>query len=129
MSKIDILAFKSYSYDTDSFIEDIICYSRNSILLIFDFDKIAVYHKPSTINFKKRSIRFCKTKNQKLNYYISPLLFLVNTVIFIKFFLMIYWKYRPRIYWIENSYAAVIAGILRKCQLCEKSIYIPGIGL
>lgn len=126
MSKIDILAFKSYSYDTDSFIEDILFYSRNSILLISDFDKITVRYKPSNINFRESTISYFKTKNYKLNYYISPLLLGVNMFIFIKVVSTICWKYRPKVCWIENSYAAVIAGILRKCNLCGKSIYVPG---
>jgi len=126
MSKIDILAFKNYSYDSDSFIEDILCYSRNSILLISDFDKITVQHKPSNINFGKRTIRFYRAKSLRLNYYISPLLLWVNMFIFIKLLSKICWKYRPKVCWIENSYAAVIVGILRKCNLCDKSIYVPG---
>lgn len=121
-----MLAFKMYSYDSDSFIEDIICYSNKSIILIYDFDKIVVQYKPSNINFSKSIIRLYKTKNSRLNYYISPLLLLVNMVIFIKLFLMVCWKYRPKVCWIENSYAALIVGILRKCHLCDKSIHVPG---
>lgn len=121
-----MLAFKMYSFDTDSFIEDIICYSNKSIILVFDFDKITVQYKPSNINFEKTTVRYCRTKNSKLNYYISPLLLLVDMLILIKIFLTICWKYRPKICWIENLYAALVVGVLRQFRLCGKSIYIPG---
>lgn len=126
MNKLDILVFKQYSSDTDSFIEDIIDYNSNSIILIFDFDKIMVRYKPSNINFKKNTISFFKTKSYKVNYYISPFLFLITMVQFLKLFLFICCKYRPKVFWIENAFAAVIVGLLRKCHLCGKSIYLPG---
>ena len=126
MNKIDVLAYKSYSYDTDSFIEDIICYSPNSIILIFDFDKIHVHYKPANIRFRKNDIKFLKFNNQRLNYYLSPFLLLLYFLIYIRLFTTICWRYRPKVCWIENSYAALIIGILRKFRMCNKSIYVPG---
>lgn len=126
MTRIDILAYKMYSYDTDAFIEDIIDYSNNSIILIHDFDKITVSYKPSNVKFNKITIRSFSTNNSKLNYYLSPLLLLIHSFMLTKLFLIICWKYRPKVCWIENVYAAVIVGVLRKCHLCGKSIHVPG---
>lgn len=126
MSKIDILAFKNSSYDSDSFIEDILSYSKNSILLISDFDKITVHHKPSSTNFEKKTIRYYGTIINKLNYYFLPFFFVANTFIFLKLFLILCCKYRPRICWVENYCAASIVGFLRRLGLCGKSIYVPG---
>ncbi|MBU0477589.1 glycosyltransferase [bacterium] len=126
MSRIDILAYKTQSYDTDSFIEDILRYSKNSVLLIFDFDEITVHHKPSNISLKNKTIRFFKTKNHKLNYYLSPLLLVVHIFIIFKLFFVLCYKYRPKVCWIENSYVALIVGFLRRLGLCSKSIYGAG---
>lgn len=126
MNKLDILIFKQYSSDTDSFIEDILDYKSNSVILIVDFDKIMVRYKPSNINFKKNTILLFKTKSYKLNYYISPLIVFINMVKILKLFSFICWRYRPKVFWVENSYAALIVGFLRKCHLCGKSIYLPG---
>lgn len=126
MNKIDVLAYKTNSYDTESFIEDILSYSKKSILLISDFDKITVQYKPADIRFDKKEIRFCRTKIQKLNYYISPLLLAIDMFIFFKLFFTLCYKYRPKICWMENSYVALVVGVMRKLGLCDKSIYVPG---
>lgn len=126
MSKIDILAFKMYSSDTESFIDDIIGYSRNSIILVYDLDKIIVHYKPSNINFKEDTLVYFKTHNDRLNYYISPFLCIIHILRFLKLFLVICRRYRPKVAWIENTYAGMIVGFLRKCHLCDKSIYLPG---
>lgn len=126
MSKIDILAFKMYSSDTESFIDDIIGYSRNSIILVYDLDKISVHYKPPNVNFKENTLVFFKTQNDKLNYYISPLLYSIYLLRLLKLFLFICWRYRPKVAWIENTYAGMIVGFLRKFHLCDKSIYLPG---
>ncbi len=126
MVKIDMLAFKMYSSDTESFIEDIISYSKNSIILVYDLEKITVQYKPSYINLKEDILVYFKTKNDKLNYYVSPFLCIIHILRFFKLFLVICSRYRPKVAWIENTYAGMIVGFLRNCHLCDKSIYLPG---
>jgi glycosyltransferase involved in cell wall biosynthesis len=123
--RIDILVYKMYSSDTDCFIEDILNYSRNSIILVFDFDKITIKYMPLNTNFKNIPILFFKTKSHRLNYYLCPLIFIVNMIILLKLFISICWRYRPKICWIENCYVGLIVGILNKCRICDKSIYLP----
>jgi glycosyltransferase involved in cell wall biosynthesis len=119
MVKADILAFKMNSSDTESFENDIINYSKNSIILIHDLEKITVRYKPSNIYLKDNIIWYFKTKNHKYFY-------IFNTVKILKLFFLICWKFRPRVVWVENTDAAVIVGLLRKCRLCDESIYVPG---
>jgi len=126
VEKIDVLAYKTNSYDTQSFIEDILSYSPNSILLVSDFEKITVRYAPDNIEFTNKEIRFCRTRFQKFNYYISPLLLIIDMLIFFKLFFTLGYKYRPRICWMENTYVALVVGIMRRLGLCEKSIYVPG---
>jgi len=122
MNRIDILAYKMYSYDTDAFIRDVLNYSKNSIIVVFDFDKIIIHHKPSNIEFKKDTIYY----PSKRNLYFKLLWYPIYLWQLTKLLFAICWKYRPRICWIENTDAAVIVGILRRLHLCAKSIYLPG---
>src|SRR3989338_2404892 len=122
MNRIDILAYKMYSYDTDAFIRDVLNYSKNSIIVVFYFDKIAIHYKPSHIEFKKDTIYY----PSKRNLYFKLLWYPIYLWQLTKLLFAICWKYRPRICWIENTEAALIVGILRKLHLCNKSIYLPG---
>lgn len=122
MNRIDILAYKMYSYDTDAFVRDVLNYSKNSIIVVFGFDKIAIYHKPSHIEFKNDTIYY----PSKRNLYFKLLWYPIYLWQLTKLLFAICWKYRPRICWIENTEAALIVGILRKLHLCNKSIYLPG---
>lgn len=126
MNRIDVLAFKMYSYDTDAFVEDILRYSRNSILLVHYFDKIVTQYKPPGVKLKANIINYINIRNQSMNYYFSPVVFLINIFLKCKLFLLICWKYQPKVCWMEDIYSALFIGLLRKFHLCKKSIYIPG---
>lgn len=126
MDKIKILAYKMDSYDTDFFIREVGNYSKNSIILVFDFDKIVVHHKPSNVYFKKETMNFVNIKYSKFRRSCSALSFFLTLEMFVKLFSMLCWKHRPEICIIESPYVAVVVGILQKFKLCGKSIYIPG---
>lgn len=123
MVKADILAFKMNSSDTESFENDIINYSKNSIILIHDLEKITVRYKPSNIYFRDNTVWYFKTKDYKYFYIFINF---INVAKLIKLFFLICWRFRPGVVWVENTDAAVIVGLLRKCHLCDKSIYVPG---
>lgn len=125
MNKIDILVFKTDSFDTDSLAEEIIGYSSNSIIIVLGYDrKVRFQYKPTYTKLGQDSIKLFKFKNPKLNVHFSPLLFLFEHLIFIKILLWVCWKYRPKICLIEITYPALIVGILKKFRLCDKVIYI-----
>lgn len=131
MKRIDVLAFKAYSYDTDSFVKDVLGYSKNSILLIsYQFDKIIFYYHPSNIRIKNKEIRFwnwdSRIRNNKLSYYLAPLILTMNIILYFKLLVTLCYRYRPKICWLENSYVALIVGFLRRLGLCGRSIYVPG---
>lgn len=115
-----------YSYDTNSFVDNIINYSNNSIILVFDFEKIIIHYKPLDIKFKKSTINFIKIKNKQLYNILSVLILPINVLIITKLISVIMFKYRPKVCWIENTYAAIVVGVLRKLCLCDKSIYLSG---
>jgi len=125
MHKVDVLAYKFDVDNTDSFNEDIISYSRNSIILNWSLKKIWVQYKPANIEFKKTTMNFFNIREQKWRYFFSPLITIVYVIQVFKFFLPICWKFRPKIFVVENFVEGLIAGIIRKCNLVDKTIYLP----
>ena len=126
MNRIDILAFIPDSIDTEIFIEDAISYSNNSIILLFDNENIKVGYKSPNVNFGKTIFKHYKYKKQSSNYLIMFLNFLSFCLLFTRLLTVICWKYRPKVCWIGNTHAATVVGILRKLNLTNKSIYVPG---
>ncbi len=126
MKNIDLLAYKIYSYDTESFVSDVLKYYKNSIILVFDFEKIACWHKPSDMPQDFKTQYFCSFNSKTLNKWLSPIRFFVNTLLL---FSLISWsiiKFRPKICWMENTYAAFISGIFRKLKFTTKTFYLSG---
>jgi len=121
-NRVDILAFKMESFDTEDFIKELISYSRDCIILVVDFDKMVIKYKPQNVSFQRNVFEFHKTKSNKLNNLILPFLFLLDILLLIRIFAAICFKYRPRICWIENLYVTFIIGILKKFHLCGKLI-------
>lgn len=129
MTKIDILMIVIDAWENDSLIKDIVTYNNNSIIVNTSHDgtKMWISYKPHTItNFERPTIYFLKTKSERLNYYISPILFWIRSFTIFMYLFKISFKFRPRII-ISNTYvSAFCVGIIRKCGLCNKSIYLSG---
>jgi len=125
LNKIDVLAFRMHSFDTASFVADILSFSENAIIVIFDFQKITVFHKPAHIKLKTTIINSASVIRAK-SYFLKASLAIWNTFLMFKVLVPLCFKYRPRICWIENTDAAVIIGIMRRLHFCGKSIYLPG---
>lgn len=125
MNKIDIVLFMTDSFTNDSFNKEFITYQNDSIIINFNFNKIWIAYKPLTLtNLNHSSVNFFRTKNENLNYYLSPLIFLIyNFTIFI-YLARVCFKFRPRVLLAEGFVVALYAGILRKCGLCSKSIFL-----
>lgn len=124
MKKIYILAIKAESCDSDWFIDQIISFSQNSIVLTFNYEEMEFSHIPSGINIKHKKIKPLKTKNLKLNYYLSPLLFFIDMTRYFFLFLKLSLLYRPEICWVDSCFFAVPIGVLRRLRFCRKSIYV-----
>ena len=124
--QIDILAYKIESFDSDYFRESLVSYSPNSILLIFNQKKIWFSYRPLNCKIRSRDFRFFRFSNPKLNYYIYPILFLIDHFRIFKLLLSICLRQRPKVLLVENTYVAAIIGIIRKCNIVKKMIYLPG---
>lgn len=126
MRQLQFVAYKMYSYDTDSFVEAALDYSRDSMIFVFDFEKIKCLYHPADIRLSHETIRFLTFRSQRLNRWLAPLRFLSNIGTIFFLFLVVITKYRPRVCWMENTYAAFITGFLRKLNFCQKTFYLPG---
>ncbi len=126
MRKLDCLAYKMNSYDTEEFIKKILSYSENSLILIFDFEKIVLRYKLQGLHLNREVWKFYSIKNKHLMNILMPVLFLLNIFMIFGVLFNFCLKYRPIIFWTENVYAACMAGFFKKIGLCKKSFYVPG---
>lgn len=118
----------AYRFDGDVievFNQDIISCSRNSILLNWDLNKTWVCYKPEDIKLNDAKIKFFRIKNEHWAYIFSPLILSINMIKVFKILLYICWKFRPKVLIVENYTEGMIGGIIRRCALVNKSIYIP----
>lgn len=111
------------SVNTEGFAKEILEYNSNSMILIFDFNKIKFYHIPPNIKIKNDTVFFWRAKNQVIQECFGVVFFVLNILLLTKIFLIICIKYSPKICWIENLYASIIVGILKKFHFCGKSFY------
>ena len=126
MHKIDILAFKANTFDSEDFANALMAYNSNCIILTMDLDKMTVVHKAPHVKLKKNIFKFHKIKNSKINDLFLPFLFLFDIILIIRILAGICFRYRPRICWIENVYAAFIIGLLKIFNGYGELIYLPG---
>lgn len=126
MRQVQFLACKMYSYDTDSFINDALNYSRDSIIFVFDFEKFKCFHRPSDISLAQEEVRLLHFSDPTLNRCLAPFCFMINIFLIFFLFSRLIMKYRPSVCWMENTYAAFATGIFRRLRYCSKSFYLPG---
>lgn len=120
-----LLVFKTDSFDTDSLIEDILDYSKDSVVHVLGFDrKITTVHTPE--GRRNEVLNLFSFRSEKLNKALSPVLFLFDMASFSRLIFGSCIRHRPRFCWIENTFAAAIAGLFRKLGLCGEVIYLPG---
>ncbi|PIU03195.1 hypothetical protein COT44_04870 [Candidatus Shapirobacteria bacterium CG08_land_8_20_14_0_20_39_18] len=120
------MAYKVDSFDNDVFIEDIVIYRPNSIILIFNKQGIRVAYKPKNYDIKNEGLSSFHFSNPKIDYFVYPLMFVANLLKVLGIFLYFCFKYRVNTIIVENTFAAAIVGILRKIGLVKKMLYIPG---
>jgi len=125
MKKIDILAYKFDVDNTDDFNEDVIIFSKNSIILNWNSRKIWVQYKPADVNLIITKITFLNIHNKLLRYLLSPFLMLAHSCQVFFYFFYICIKVRPKIFIVENFLEGMIGGIIRRLNLVDKSIYLP----
>ena len=123
-NKIDLLVCRFTSYDQNSFTEEALAYSENSIIYFTDFDKIILKHKPDDIKGIPSVIHYPVPKNKKL--YLLFFLFFwapLQIIILLILFLYIALRFRPKIIWTDNTLVGALWAIFRRLIGCACFIY------
>ena len=120
-----ILVFKTDSFDTDSIVKDVLSSGRDAVVLVLGFDRrIRVVHAPG--GDAGKTIELSRFGSARLDRTLAPLLFLSDLAAYVRLFTGVCIRHRPRLCWIENTFAAAILGALRKLGVCGEIIYLPG---
>lgn len=122
--RLDFVAIKFVTFDTDLFIQEVIDYSKNSIIITFDLQKIAIGYKPPNISLPWDTIRLLTSS--KISRYGIRNIFLAIYAIFLYFSIAGYLciRFRPKVFWSHNLWTAFVAGLCKKIGLCEYTIHV-----
>ncbi|MFA5261452.1 MAG: glycosyltransferase [Candidatus Omnitrophota bacterium] len=126
MKAVDILAYKVESFDSDCFSKDIAAYDPDSIVLFFDPWHVWCAYAPPGCGISGTVLSFFRFKKASWNYYLFPFIFVIDQIRLFGLFVSLCLRYRIRTMLVENTYGAVIAGILRKTGIVKRLFYLPG---
>jgi glycosyltransferase involved in cell wall biosynthesis len=127
--KIAILAYKIESYDSDSFKEEILSYSKDCIIILFSVSsgKVWIDYMPADCYIKSPVLFLHKlSKNTRINYYLYPISFVSDHFRIAKYIFNILLKYKVSIIFVENTYVAGIVSFFKQFKLFQKMLYAPG---
>ena len=69
--RLDFLSLKMDSYDKNLFTQDILSYSKNSMLFFYDFNCMHLEYKPAHVKWFPTTIKFPFPKNKNFYHYRS----------------------------------------------------------
>jgi len=122
--RLDFIAVKFVTFDTESFVQEVINYSSNSLIILFDVYKITLRYKPPDMSFPWNTFRLFTVDGEK-RYGFTSLLMAILTVffyIFLTSYLCI--RYRPKIFWSHNLWTSWTAGLFKKIGMCDYTIHV-----
>lgn len=120
--RLELLAFKSDSFDTDSFVRATLDYTENSILYVYNFSRLFLVHKPEDVTPPSAANYLPVPKHRLL----SPIVGLLNLLWVVVFSAYLCVRYRPRVCWTDNTWSALVFAIARKIGWCECYVYNVG---
>lgn len=127
MKKIDILAIKAESFDSETFTNDIKLFNKNSIVALYNRKGLWIEYKPEFVKIKTfYRATADKIKNIKLRYLLYPLTFIIDHLVVLLLLLKLSIVYGINNIIADASDLAVVSGILRKMGFFTKSIYWCG---
>lgn len=123
---IDVLAYKTESYDSDCFLKDIVSYSKNSVVVVYDPETAKVAYVPPNYNLSYKVFPLFDLKKSIFLYHIYPLVFIVSFFKVFFYFFSLCLRFKVRVLIIDNTYFATGLGLLRRLKLVDRFIYIAG---
>ena len=124
--RLDFVSLKMDSYDKNLFTQDILSYSKNSMLFFYGFQGIHLKHKPDHVKWFPATIKFPFLKNHAFSNLILPFLWVIFFGTFLSLFTVVCIVYRPKVCLTEVTWVGAVFGIARKIGLCKKFIYCTG---
>jgi len=124
--RLDFVSVKMDSFDKDSFSRDILSYSKNSMMIFYDFKGIHLEHKPNHVKWFPTTIKSPYPINHNFAFLLSPFAWLIFFGIFLFLSVIICIIYRPKVCLTENTWVGSVFGVARKIGLCQKFIYCTG---
>jgi len=124
--RLDFVSLKMDSYDKNLFTQDILSYSKNSMLFFYDFQGIHLEHKPDHVKWFPATIKFPFLKNHALSKLMLPFLWIIFFGTFLLLSIIVCILYRPKVCLTENIWAGAVFGIARKIGLCKTFICCTG---
>ena len=121
--RLDFVSLKMDSYDKNLFTQDILSYSKNSMLFFYNFQAIHLEHKPDHVKWFPATIKLPSLKNHAFPNLMLPLLWIIlfGTSLLLPMIVCI--LYRPKVCLTSNIWAGAVFGIARKIGLCKTFIY------
>ena len=124
MIRLDTLFLKYNSFDTKAFIQEAAAFSPNSIILVLDFEKIAVKYAAPGLEIRQSSFRLYYGKAHIS--WLKPFIFLLDLLLMLRLFVSLCLRFKPRTCWIESTYAAFLMCLIKLFGGCQRLIYLPG---
>jgi glycosyltransferase involved in cell wall biosynthesis len=122
--RLDFVSLKMDSYDKNLFTQDILSYSKNSMLFFYDFQEIRLEYKPDHVKWFPATIKFPFLKNHALSNLLLPFLWIIFFVTFLLLATIICVLYRPKVCLTENIWVGAVFGVARKIGLCKTFICV-----
>ena len=124
--RLDFVSLKMDSYDKNLFTQDILSYSKNSMLFFYDFQGIYLEHKPDHVKWFPATIKLPSLKNHAFPNLMLPLLWIILFGTSLLLPMIVCLLYRPKVCLTSNIWAGAVFGIARKIGLCKTFICCAG---
>lgn len=125
--KIDtLLFFIDEDFSRKGFNNSIMSQFKNCIIINSNRKQIWIEHKPQGIKTIFNRIPLIYSNIGKLNYLLSPFIFLLNNILFTLIYVYLYIKFVPTFVFVNGYMIPIFAGILSKISRKGKVYYIMG---
>lgn len=122
--RLDLIAMKFVTFDIDSFVQEAITYSKNSMIICFDIHKITLRYKPPDVSFPWNNIRLFSVDGRRRHGLTALMKSVLNIFLFIFLTSYLCVRYRPKVFWSHNLWSSWPAGIFRKIGMCDYTIHV-----
>lgn len=122
--RLDFIAVKYITFDVDSFVQEVINYSNNSMIIVFDVYKITLRYKPPDVSFPWNTIRLFTVDGKRRYGFTAVIKSILNIFLFIFLTSYLCIRYRPKVFWSHNLWSSWPAGLFKKIGMCDYTVHV-----